>query len=209
MFLGSKGSIIDVKVSTNTHRMSCWWSPAGSLVSTLCLQKMMATGGCEKCWPKPTSSKRRRARRILQKASRRLPSCELLQRGAHLRALCTKTATTLKRGWPAAMDREQVATLFGVMKELAPWSAVLMLLQLFIGEPWPLWSCVGSQQGLCHVHFDYSYITTYLQKKHFILDLRKIQIKHWLKNWHRNLKYIKSILFSNKKRVPKSPSPQV
>ena len=51
----------------------------------------------------------------------------------------SKAAKTqpLKRGaraGRAAMDREQTATLFGAMKELAPWSAILMLLQLFIGE---------------------------------------------------------------------------
>ena len=51
----------------------------------------------------------------------------------HTRA-CAQKDEPLKRGGRAAMDREQVATLFGIMKELAPWSAVLMLLQLFIGE---------------------------------------------------------------------------
>lgn len=32
------------------------------------------------------------------------------------------------------MDQSQVAILFETMRQLAPWSAVLMLLQLFIGE---------------------------------------------------------------------------
>lgn len=75
-------------------------------------------------------------------------------------------------------------------------------LQLFIGEPWPLWSCVGSQQGLCHVHFDYCTSPYTCKKKHVILDLEKLKSNIDSKI-DRNLKYIKSILFSNKKKVPK------
>ena len=68
-----------------------------------------SSGGCEKCWPKPTSSKRRRARRTLQKTSRKLRSCEILQLGTQ--GLVRKKTQPLKRGGRAAMDREQVATL--------------------------------------------------------------------------------------------------
>ena len=101
------------------------------------------------------------------------------------KALCTKTATP-KTGWTCCYGpRTSSHFVWGCegvgTMECSSHAAATVHRRTMTHPVELMWSCVGSQQGLCHVHFNYSYITIYLQKKTFHSWLSKTQIKHWLK----------------------------
>ena len=53
----------------------------------------------------------------------------------HRKQCAEKNAPTKRCGGREAMDEKQVVKLFEVLSRLAPWAAVLMLLQLFFKNP--------------------------------------------------------------------------